>query len=81
MPLVIQDLVVRYKKGIESYGVALKPFNGRDALQDAYEEALDMCLYLRQALEERDKVGKKDTKKTNIATGHLPELGFKRWPT
>jgi len=32
----------------------LVPHNGRDALRDAYEEALDLCQYLRQALYERD---------------------------
>ena len=34
------------------YGEPLTTGNGRDALRDAYEEALDLCLYLRQALEE-----------------------------
>ena len=33
---------------------SLQAFNGRDALRDAYEEALDLCQYLRQALYERD---------------------------
>jgi hypothetical protein len=50
---VIADLRVRREKGIESYGVPLLPFNGRDALQDAYEEALDMCLYIKQMMIER----------------------------
>lgn len=27
--------------------------NGRDALVDAYQEALDLTMYLRQAIEER----------------------------
>jgi len=30
------------------------PFNGRDALKDAYEEALDLAMYLKQAMIERD---------------------------
>jgi len=30
--------------------------NGRDALQDAYEEALDLACYLKQAIEERKAV-------------------------
>jgi hypothetical protein len=47
------DLVERERLGIERYGTALYPHNGRDALQDAYEEALDMCQYLKQALVEK----------------------------
>lgn len=53
VPRVIEDLRERREKGIESYGVPLRAFNGRDALQDAYEEALDMCLYLKQLMIER----------------------------
>jgi hypothetical protein len=48
------DLVLREAKGTEQYGTPLLPFNGRDALTDAYEEALDLACYLRQALFERD---------------------------
>jgi hypothetical protein len=50
---VRSDLEERERLGIERYGTALYPNNGRDALQDAYEEALDLCCYLRQAIEER----------------------------
>jgi hypothetical protein len=28
--------------------------NGRDSLMDAYQEALDLVMYLRQAIEERN---------------------------
>ena len=51
--LVKQDLDERMKKGIETYGMPLQAWNGRDALQDAYEEALDLCCDLRQAIQER----------------------------
>lgn len=30
----------------------LQPFNGRDALVDAYQEAVDLAVYLRQRIEE-----------------------------
>lgn len=53
--LVIEDLHARDAKGHAEYGGELLPFNGRDALTDAYEEALDLCVYLRQALYERDR--------------------------
>ncbi len=51
--MVRDDLRERERLGIERYGTELYPHNGRDALQDAYEEALDLALYLRQAIEER----------------------------
>lgn len=54
-PLFIEDLETRYKIGMQRYGKALQPFNGRDALRDAYEEAIDLAFYLRQAIYERDK--------------------------
>ncbi len=52
--LVQSDLSVRAAAGLQKYGEVLVPHNGRDALRDAYEEALDLCQYLRQALYERD---------------------------
>lgn len=52
--LVIDDVESRLAFGTKKYGTGLQPHNGRDALKDAYEEALDLCNYLRQALYERD---------------------------
>jgi hypothetical protein len=52
--MVISDVFKRRQVGIERYGTALQPHNGRDALRDAYEEALDLACYLRQAIAERD---------------------------
>jgi hypothetical protein len=52
--LVRRDLEVREQVGIQRYGTSLQAFNGRDALRDAYEEALDLACYLRQLIEERD---------------------------
>ena len=53
--LVIEDMKARDELGFKRYKTHLQPFNGRDALQDAYEESLDLCVYLRQAIEERKK--------------------------
>jgi hypothetical protein len=50
--LVIEDMKVRNKDGKEKYGEYLQPWNGRDALIDAYQEALDLCVYLRQKIYE-----------------------------
>lgn len=52
---VMVDLMERMEVGIKTYGEALRPSNGRDALQDAYEEALDLACYLKQAMIERDQ--------------------------
>jgi hypothetical protein len=52
--LVQQDMRQRDQVGRARYGTPLQPHNGRDALRDAYEEALDQAVYLRQALYERD---------------------------
>lgn len=51
--LVIADMQARDQVGQRRYGTRLQPYNGRDALQDAYEEALDLVVYLRQVIEER----------------------------
>lgn len=50
---VIEDMETRRQFGIEQYGTPLQAHNGRDALVDSYQEALDLCVYLRQAIEER----------------------------
>jgi len=55
LPLVIADLQARDKVGTVKYGTTLQAHNGRDALMDAYQEALDLCMYLRQAICERDR--------------------------
>ena len=51
--LVMNDLQERKTVGIARYGTPLQANNGRDALIDAYQEALDLCIYLRQVIEER----------------------------
>ncbi len=53
-PLVVADMTARDAEGRRKYGVPLQPHNGRDVLIDAYQEALDLCVYLRQAIYERD---------------------------
>lgn len=51
--LVIQDMKERDNDGRRKYGTPLQPHNGRDALVDAYQEALDLAVYLRQEIEEK----------------------------
>ena len=53
-PMVVRDMAERDLAGRQKYGTPLQPHNGRDALVDAYQEALDLVVYLRQAIYERD---------------------------
>lgn len=53
--MVLRDMAEREQHGIDKYGMPVLAGNGRDALVDAYQEALDLCVYLRQAIEERKK--------------------------
>lgn len=55
--LVIEDMSARKALGLGRYGTILQAGNGRDALLDAYEEALDLSAYLRQEIEERRLAG------------------------
>lgn len=50
--LVIEDLLERKAFGEAKYGTILQAFNGRDALMDAYQEVLDLVVYLKQHAEE-----------------------------
>ena len=51
-PLVLQDICTRVTMGKKKHGVLLRTNNGRNPLIDAYQEALDLVMYLRQAIEE-----------------------------
>lgn len=41
--------------GKDKYGTFLRTGNGRNALVDAYQEALDLCMYLKQLLMEQEE--------------------------
>lgn len=56
--LVAEDLIQRAKVGKKKYGCYLYAENGREALLDAYQEALDLCMYLRQLIQEERVKGK-----------------------
>lgn len=51
---VIEDIKRRAEVGKQNYGTYLQANNGRDPLLDAYEEAQDLALYLKQAILERE---------------------------
>lgn len=52
--LVMKDLAQRKKAGVKKYGVAHQSDNGRNHLLDAYEECLDMAVYLRAELDKKN---------------------------
>lgn len=54
-PLVLQDIKDKVDSGIVKYGTVLQTDNGRDALLDAYQEAIDLVFYLRQKIEEEKR--------------------------
>ncbi len=50
---VIEDLEARAKFGEGKYGTRLMTNNGRDSLLDAYQEILDLAVYIKQHLLEK----------------------------
>ena len=52
--LVTEDMRNRDTFGKHKYGLRLQAHNGRDFLADAYQEALDLAVYLRGIMYERD---------------------------
>ena len=57
LPYVLQDIQDRAKLGYRKYRTYLETNNGRDALVDAYQEAIDLVMYLKQLLLERGMNG------------------------
>ncbi len=51
--LVFADMLERDAAGAAKYGIRHQHDNGRDHLVDAYQEALDLALYLRAEIEKR----------------------------
>jgi len=47
---ITHDLAARAIEGRRKYGTLLRCHNGRDALVDSYQEALDLVMYLRQTV-------------------------------
>ena len=50
--LVIADMIDRKEFGHNKYGVYLQSDNGRNNLIDAYQEILDLAVYVRCQIEE-----------------------------
>lgn len=77
LDLVVEDIRQRDAIGVQRYGTRLQANNGRDALRDAYEEALDLAFYLKQALVERDEANERRSR----CTGSLVHDEFSACPS
>lgn len=51
---LIRDIITRINLGRNRYGTFLKTNNGRNALEDAKQELIDLLMYLKQAEMEKD---------------------------
>lgn len=64
--LLVADIQARDKYGQGKYGQRLRPFNGRNSLRDAYEEVIDLAVYLRVLIYENEHAYLVDGIKLNI---------------
>lgn len=62
------DMKGRHELGVAKYGTPLRVWNGRDAVVDAYQEALDLAVYAKQALE---RVGPYSLRRAETINVHL----------
>lgn len=61
-PAVIEDMKERHQIGTKKYGQPLTAGDGRKSLIDAYQEVLDMAVYLKkQIIENAELVAERDT--------------------
>jgi len=67
----MKDVEDRAEFGIMKYRTYLKTFNGRNALEDAYQEAIDLCLYLKQCLMENEALSKEAGRIVFVADGEI----------
>lgn len=74
LPQVMADMAQRIANGATQYGEPLTTNNSRDALQDAYEEALDLAMYLKQAIMERKQAA------SDWAASEKARLDLEEWP-
>lgn len=49
---IVDDLTLRERLGVERYGIGIEDAE-KDWLIEAYEEALDLVVYLRRAIDDR----------------------------
>jgi hypothetical protein len=75
--ILLQEIQEKADRGAAKYGSALMSFNGRNSLVDAYQELIDLLMYLRQCVEE-DPVGKLKRLKEILAS-FVPVVEEAEW--
>lgn len=75
---VITDMKARNKLGESKYGKALHANDGRLTLQDAYEECLDMAVYLKKQILEKPQL-EECMKLIRDFPGHWSESEWNAW--
>ena len=71
---LVNLILERQKKGVETYGSKLMTFNGRDALRDLLEDLLDASQYVTQAMMERDRSPSELTKANRLIQDQADEI-------
>lgn len=69
-PLVLDDIRARIELGKKRYGTALRAYNGRSALVDAIQEAIDLVMYLRQ-LQVQDDATRQEVRHEEAAFAYV----------
>lgn len=73
--LVAADLFARAAEGERQYGQPLRPFNGRAAGIDRYQEDLDRAMYDRQDIEEKREMLRRVREELKSRLAHV-EAGY-----
>ena len=51
---LIEECYKRDELGLQRYGTRLQPFNGRDSIKDAFQEILDLLVYMKNVVLEQE---------------------------
>lgn len=70
---VIKDMEERMELGFQRYKTYLQTHNGRDALQDLYEELIDATMYVKQCILENENGHMNANEYQNLAARTLIE--------
>ena len=73
-PQVVRDMMTRDMIGAERYSTRLQALNGRDMAQDAYEEALDMSVYLKGVCVEMEALRAERDSLLDRESAHLDRI-------
>lgn len=69
---VIENFKERNEFGIQKHGIPIEPFSGRNSIEKAKQENLDLIVHLMNSYIECDE----DSKKTNIWIAYLNSISM-----